>query len=171
MAQDTSPEAVAEIVSATRLAANQVGALSMQGEDYIWRPASAAEKACNRAADMIGALYAALTSERTARETAERVGHERCDALGDEIIALRADLEAMDGELTEYRKVVEAAALALAPFADIGQWLFARDLPDETPLVDVTGLNGLRGALTRGHFKAAHTALSALSPRTQTVEE
>jgi hypothetical protein len=52
---------------------------------------------------------------------------------------------------------------ALEPFDDIGQWLFARpDVPDDTPMVDVSGINGQRGALTRGHFKAAHLALRAL---------
>jgi len=48
---------------------------------------------------------------------------------------------------------------ALAPFAEIGQWFFARDLPDETPVVEITGLSG-RTFLTRGMFKAAHSALT-----------
>lgn len=51
---------------------------------------------------------------------------------------------------------VEAIA-ALEPFAWVGQWLFARDLPDETPMVTVTGV-GKDVHLTRGMFKAAHTA-------------
>lgn len=51
---------------------------------------------------------------------------------------------------------------ALAPFADIGCWLFARDLPDDDPLIEVNMLNGVKTALTRGHFKAAHTALQLL---------
>ncbi len=48
---------------------------------------------------------------------------------------------------------------ALEPFAAIGQWLFARDLPDDTPAVEFDGLNGHRPVLTRGHFKAAFLAL------------
>ena len=48
---------------------------------------------------------------------------------------------------------------ALRPFAEIGQWLFARDLPDDTPLVEAGGINGYAVKLTRGHFKAAHRAL------------
>lgn len=48
---------------------------------------------------------------------------------------------------------------ALRPFAEIGQWLFARDLPDDTPLVEAGGINGYAVMLTRGHFKAAHRAL------------
>lgn len=48
---------------------------------------------------------------------------------------------------------------ALRPFAEIGQWLFARDLPDDTPLVEAGGINGFTVTLTRGHFKAAHRAL------------
>lgn len=48
---------------------------------------------------------------------------------------------------------------ALAPFAEIGQWFFARDLPDETPVVEITGLSG-RTFLTRGMFKSAHSALT-----------
>jgi hypothetical protein len=49
---------------------------------------------------------------------------------------------------------------ALEPFAAIGQWLFARDLPDDTPMVQVDGLNGYNAVLTRGHFKAAHLAVA-----------
>lgn len=51
-----------------------------------------------------------------------------------------------------------AARAALKPFADIGQWLFARDLPDDTPMVDIFGIGARKTSLTRGHFKAAHTA-------------
>jgi hypothetical protein len=55
--------------------------------------------------------------------------------------------------------VVEALREALKPFAAIGQWLFARDLPDDTPMVTFTGLHRPFD-LTRGMFKAAHTALA-----------
>lgn len=56
-----------------------------------------------------------------------------------------------------------SVAEALRPFAEIGQWLFARDLPDDTPLVEAGGINGYGMTLTRGHFKAAHRALQALT--------
>lgn len=51
---------------------------------------------------------------------------------------------------------------ALKPFAEIGAWLFARNLPDETPVVEINGLNGAAGCLTRGDFKAAFNAMRAL---------
>lgn len=34
----------------------------------------------------------------------------------------------------------EQIIAALQPFAQIGAWLFARDLPDETPVVEISGL-------------------------------
>lgn len=52
---------------------------------------------------------------------------------------------------------VERMRAALEPFAEIGSLLFARRLPDETPVVEVGTLSGAT-ALTRGHFKAAHLA-------------
>lgn len=55
------------------------------------------------------------------------------------------------------------AAEALRPFAEIGQWLFARDLPDDTPVFEASGINGYGVTLTRGHFKAAHRAFRALT--------
>ncbi len=69
---------------------------------------------------------------------------------------------------------VEAAVLAdivaaLEPFAWIGQWMFARNLPDDTPVVTITGLHKPI-ALTRGMFKAAHTAIDrarSAAPRTE----
>ena len=57
---------------------------------------------------------------------------------------------------------IDQAMAALSPFADIGAWLFARNLPDDTPAVEVRGLNGSAGCLTRGQFKAAFTALRLL---------
>lgn len=60
---------------------------------------------------------------------------------------------------------------ALKPFAEIGAWLFARPLPDDTPVVEIKGLNGLAGALTRGHFKAAHAAFAALKADGQEAEQ
>ena len=58
------------------------------------------------------------------------------------------------------REQAERLATALKPFAAIGQWFFARPLPDDTPVVHLTGINGMNGALTRGDFKAAHSALA-----------
>lgn len=57
---------------------------------------------------------------------------------------------------------VDGMKAALEPFAWVGSWLFARDLPDDTPMVTVTGA-GKDVQLTRGMFKAAHTALAALN--------
>jgi len=56
----------------------------------------------------------------------------------------------------------EQIVAALRPFAEIGAWLFARNLPDETPAVEINGLNGTAGCLTRGDFKAAFNAMRAL---------
>lgn len=47
---------------------------------------------------------------------------------------------------------------ALEPFASIGGWLFARPLPDTDPMVTFEGINGVKWAITRGHFKAASIA-------------
>ncbi|MFL6600756.1 MAG: hypothetical protein ACJ8R9_05440 [Steroidobacteraceae bacterium] len=65
---------------------------------------------------------------------------------------------------------IQQAIEALEPFADIGQWLFARDLPDDTPMVEVRGINEFNWALTRGEFKAAHTALQALRSAHETPQ-
>ncbi|MGN6539160.1 MAG: hypothetical protein ACTHKQ_25965 [Mesorhizobium sp.] len=62
-------------------------------------------------------------------------------------------------QLTASRAECEKLEAALEPFAWIGQWLFARDLPDDTPMVTIEGA-GKPFNLTRGMFKAAHTALS-----------
>ena len=56
----------------------------------------------------------------------------------------------------------EQLIASLKPFAEIGAWLFARNLPDETPVVEINGLNGAAGCLTRGDFKAAFNAMRAL---------
>jgi len=71
------------------------------------------------------------------------------------ITALEAENAALKAKMAE-------ADRALAPFAGIGAWLFARDLPDAMPLVDILGINGASGVLTRGDFKAAHTARALL---------
>lgn len=60
----------------------------------------------------------------------------------------------------------ETTAEALRPFSEIGQWLFARDLPDDTPVFEAAGINGHVIVLTRGHFKAAHLAFAALTEGT-----
>lgn len=59
------------------------------------------------------------------------------------------------------------AAAALRPFAEIGAWLFARKLPDETPVVDVKLLNGAKTVLTRGDFKAAFMASRAIEDQVE----
>lgn len=56
----------------------------------------------------------------------------------------------------------EQLIAALQPFAQIGAWLFARNLPDETPVVEINGLHGAAGCLTRGDFKAAFTVMQAI---------
>lgn len=55
-------------------------------------------------------------------------------------------------------ELLALARAALEPFADLGAWLFARNLPDDTPMVDVVHINNVKTTLTRGHFKAAHSA-------------
>lgn len=60
-------------------------------------------------------------------------------------------------------------AKALEPFAAIGQWLFARaDIPDSEIVATLSGVNGFRGSLTRGHFKSAHSAVAAWNRRAST---
>ena len=55
---------------------------------------------------------------------------------------------------------------ALKPFASVGQWLFANpEIPDETVMFSITGMNGYHGGLTRGMFKAAHRAVRAYAER------
>ena len=69
---------------------------------------------------------------------------------------------------------IERLRTALAPFAEVGGWLFARpQVPDSTPVVDLRGVNGQIGALTRGDFKAANIALrpKVLGNRTDTAEQ
>ncbi len=56
----------------------------------------------------------------------------------------------------------EQLIASLKPFAEIGAWLFARNLPDDTPVVEIRGLHGSAGCLTRGDFKAAFKAMQAL---------
>jgi class 3 adenylate cyclase len=72
-------------------------------------------------------------------------------------LAAPATLEA--DAIMAHHPDVEKLREALEPFAEIGGLLFARDLPDDTPMVALHGLNGTVGALTRGHFKGAHKAI------------
>lgn len=53
----------------------------------------------------------------------------------------------------------ERMSKALEPFAEIGQWLFARDVSDDEAVIHAKGINGYGVNLTRGHFKAAFLAL------------
>lgn len=108
--------------------------------------------------------YAALLREE-AREC-----HEACDDVGEAEASTRASAAEGCAAFIEQLGPVEDAdpgfaapgpgyLEALRPFAEIGQWLFARDLPDDTPVVEAGGINGYAMTLTRGHFKAAHRAL------------
>lgn len=76
--------------------------------------------------------------------------------------SLFARLATLGAENAALKAKMAEADRALEPFAGIGAWLFARDLPDVMPLVDILGINGASGVLTRGDFKAAHTARGAL---------
>lgn len=65
----------------------------------------------------------------------------------------------LQSEVASLSSRLSTALKALEPFAEVGQWLFAQpDVPDAAPMVHINGLNGMNGALTRGHFKAAHSA-------------
>ncbi len=86
----------------------------------------------------------------------------RCAALEADGIAARKRITALEAENAALKAKMAEADRALAPFAGIGAWLFARDLPDATPVIDLVGINGASGVLTRAHFKAAHTARALL---------
>ena len=71
-----------------------------------------------------------------------------------------------DGYGTEYvlAQINNGLRAALEPFAEVGQWLFARDEPDDHPAVRFEGINGYNITLTRRQFKEAHSAFhSSLS--------
>ena len=122
------------------------------------------------------ALYSAkrmaqvLATLDASRAEADRLRQERDEARSHldqavEHAAIGWDRAAAAGTARDVaeRDAAQARALAaklaegLAPFAWVGQWLFARDLPDEEPIVTITGA-GRPVNLTRGMFKAAHTA-------------
>jgi hypothetical protein len=68
-------------------------------------------------------------------------------------------LSTKHAEVTRQRDDLVAA---LEPFASIGAWLFARpEVPDDEVMVSIEGINGSRGAFTRGQFKAAYRAYVA----------
>lgn len=67
-------------------------------------------------------------------------------------------------DIAELQRQWRVMREALQPFADVGSWFFARpQVPDETPVFELIGLNGHNGALTRGQFKAANLALRPLA--------
>lgn len=117
-----------------------------------------------------------LDTLATLRSDNERLGRERdsehqlrirleiqrdeANAYGDEE-AKRA--QSAEAERDTLLAQVEMMRSALEPFAWVGQWLFARDLPDDTPIVTIQGL-GKDVHLTRGMFKAAHTAALTKEP-------
>lgn len=93
------------------------------------------------------------------------------DGAADEIERARRDLTEAQAEATRLRGFneglaknvadleaqVEQLKAALEPFAEIGQWLFARpEIPDDQPVVELPGINHYQVVLTRGHFKEAH---------------
>lgn len=65
----------------------------------------------------------------------------------------------------------EQLIASLKPFAEIGAWLFARNLPDDTPVVEINGLHGSAGCLTRGDFKAAFKAMQVLEGAQDLVKD
>lgn len=97
--------------------------------------------------------------KRTATEYASELHSLRSQLAEaqEELNVLRANQIAHVEARARLTDQLAEARKALEPFAWIGQWLFARDLPDETPVVMVEGA-GKPFALTRGMFKAAHTA-------------
>lgn len=81
------------------------------------------------------------------------------------VLSKMADaLERLQAELAEARARERRKDAALKPFAEVGQWLFARDVPDGEVMVEFQGLDKYRIELTRKHFKAAHEALVAPAP-------
>lgn len=84
---------------------------------------------------------------------------ENGDGVSKDGRALWARMAALFREIPALRSLAADLVEGLEPFAWVGQWLFARDLPDDTPVATFTGLH--RPAhLTRGMFKAAHTLLT-----------
>jgi hypothetical protein len=75
-----------------------------------------------------------------------------------------SDYEDLERQLAERDADLALKDAALEPFAWIGQWLFARDLPDDTPMVTIEGA-GKPFVLTRGMFKTAHSARAALAAK------
>ncbi|MCA1831245.1 MAG: hypothetical protein LC750_00595 [Actinobacteria bacterium] len=128
--------------------------------------------------DMIpdAAVFAAKLREPVALSyNAEQVNAERRRAADEieRLLARNAEHEERYSALEareEYRKLEnERLRTALKPFAEVGQWLFARpEIPDSNPVVGLPGINGYEVTLTRGHFKAAHSALGPeQSPRSK----
>lgn len=131
---------------------------------------------CDHPDKVVPGIVAALAPFVAAAQAAAwRAGVEAAAAECERIGAYQAERQRMEFLSPRIEEVAEAirnlpppaafaapesdALEALRPFAEIGQWLFARDLPDDTPLVEAGGINGYAVMLTRGHFKAAHRAL------------
>lgn len=75
-----------------------------------------------------------------------------------QVATLKGECNALKAEVSRLTSERDAARRALEPFAWIGQWLFARNIPDDTPAVKFDSINGKEVVLTRGHFKEAHRA-------------
>ena len=97
-----------------------------------------------------------------------------CPTNHDEIMRARTDwqtrAETAERQLAERDADLALKDAALEPFAWIGQWLFARDLPDDTPMVTIEGA-GKPFVLTRGMFKTAHSALAALATKSAVKDD
>lgn len=101
------------------------------------------------------------------REAAERHFGTRlhdaplCAADRHELVATRKERDEYGDVRAHVIGVNAKLREALKPFAEVGQWLHARPIPDDTPMVEFQGMNNYKIIVTRGHFKAASVALAS----------
>lgn len=119
------------------------------------------------ASKLVAELASSLSSRAEAAESQASSLKQQLDEARQGHADARDNFLTMQGAANKLRIRAEKMADALEPFAWIGQWLFARNLPDDTPIVSIEGI-GKPLALTRGMFKAAHTARRALEATTPT---
>lgn len=143
----------------------EVDGLVMPGSRYAARIAELeAERTRVREAvardneEIMQALGRALGYPKLADDQKNFPGSTDADGVcvGDHVAVTLAEEAAR--KIAALEAEVERLREALEPFAWVGQFLFARALPDATPMVTWAGL-GSPAHLTRGHFKAAHLAL------------
>ncbi len=120
-----------------------------------------AERIATAVETMIGSIAEALSVAREEGRQDERREWNEVGRADANVIPLH--FRSIDAGIPMDDDVIKA----LEPFASIGQWLFARDVPDDTTMVEFDGLNGYRPRLTRGHFKAAFLALRTLRTETE----